>query len=214
MSYIVAEGLDYAGKSHLVRQLASTYKCRVVHEPFGESLASADIREKIRSASLEHMYETQLLIAGRIELFEKLNIFARRNSPTYLLSDRNFLTNMVYQSKTDEDMLRILRLNIDALKAYGHDIMPNVIIYVEVPYEVALARFEERGAQNNLDKKIMVKNVYEKMQEKYKTALEMISSESDKVCVIKATHLTPFEEIVSLLDEHMKTVDPIPVRKY
>ena len=216
MSYIVVEGLDFSGKSSLCEKLAETYKSKLVAEPFDKSPASKHIRSLIRGAILEHAYETQLLIASRIELFTAFNNFANRNSSTYLISDRNFLTNMVYQSQSLVDMNRILTLNVDTLSKYNFDIIPDVLIYMDIPYEVAFERYQnnERKEINNLDNKIMKKETYLSMQTKYEQALDMLRGTYKKVKIIKITHETKFVNLTKLIDDHMRYVDIIPVKKY
>lgn len=215
MSYIVVEGLDFSGKSTLCQKLADTYKSRLVAEPFGESLVSSEIRRLIRGAQLEHAYETQLLIASRIELFSKVGLYAATSSSTYLISDRSFLTNIVYQSQTEIDMKRIMNLNINTLEQYGFDIIPDLIIYAEVPYEVACSRLEEtkRTELNALDKKVMLPHTYEVMQKKYRQAIDMILERNPKTKVLTVTHETPFEDVVSWVDDQMKFIDSIKVSK-
>lgn len=217
MSYIVAEGLDFAGKSYLVEQLGEIYKSRIVSEPFSESQASKHIRELIRGATLAHAYETQLLIASRVEMFSKLLPYVATNSPAYLISDRNFITNMVYQSKDKMEMKRIMDLNVETLAKYGMDIVPDVVVYIEVPYEVALERFNKRNASdiNNLDKKVMKsKEAYLEAQGKYHDALQILSTLHKRIKVIRITHETPIKNLCELIDAHMRTVDQIIVRKY
>lgn len=217
MSYIVVEGLDFAGKSYLVEQLGEIYKSRLVSEPFSESQASKYIRELIRGAALAHTYETQLLIASRVEMFSKLLSYVATNSSAYLISDRNFITNMVYQSKDKIEMKRIMDLNVDTLAKYGMDIVPDVVVYIEVPYEVALERFKARqgGEINNLDKKVMQsKEAYQKAQAKYQQALQIVSTLHKRIKVIKITQETPIKNLCELIDGHMRSVDSIIVRKY
>lgn len=214
MSYIVVEGLDYTGKSTLVEQLGEIYKSRLVSEPFSESLASSKIRELIRSATHESTYETQLLIASRIEMFSKLNEYIRHNSPTYLISDRSFVTNMVYQGNDKKTMSRIMKLNIDTLAAYGYDIIPDILIYIEVPYSVALERFNQRQESNNLDKKVMNEKTYNEMQKRYHDALTLLTSNSKRTKVIKVSHESTVKNICYLIDDRMKLVDSIKVKKY
>lgn len=214
MSYIVAEGLDFAGKSFLVEQLGEIYKSRLVSEPFSESLTSAKIREMVRGAVCASDYETQLLIASRIELFKKLGIYAAKNSSKYLIGDRSFITNMVYQGKTDEDMERIMELNVETLQKYGFNILPSLVIYIKVPYEVAVARSQKRGIENELDRKVMEETTYREMQARYEKALGILMHYSKATKVITITHETPIRNLCALIDEHMRSVDDIIVRKY
>lgn len=214
MSYIVTEGLDFAGKSFLVEQLGEIYKSRLVSEPFSESLASSKIREMVRGAKHAPDYETQLLIAGRIEMFRKLGTYSAKNSSAYLIGDRSFITNMVYQGDTAADMKRIMELNVETLQKYGLNILPDLVIYIKVPFEVALERSKKRGLENNLDVKVMKEDTYKCMQARYEQALDILAHYSKHTKILRITHETPIKNLCALIDEHMRTVDDIIVRKY
>lgn len=213
MSLIVVEGLDLAGKSTLVEGLSKVYKSRVVSEPFAESNTSKEIRTLIRGSKHEPIYETQLLLASRIEMFAQLNHYAVTNSPAYLISDRSFISNMVYQASNLEEMKRIMSLNIDVLSKYGYDCIPDMVFYLEVPYEVAKQRFDQRVEVNNLDLKVMQPDTYHRMQEKYNQALMMLSSYNKRVKVVRLDGEEILAKAITAIDDQFRFIDSITVSK-
>lgn len=214
MSYVVLEGLECAGKSYLVEQLGEIYKSRLVHEPYAETGKCANIREMVRGGEVTGDEATKLLVETRIEMFNKLHIYARVNSSGYLIGDRSFITNMVYQGVTDEEMERIMVENVETLKQKGFNLLPHIVVYLKVPFEVANERIQKRGILNNLDALVMEEKTYLEMQGRYERALSMLHRAHKHVKIITITHETPIKNLCELIDAHMSTVDSIIVRKF
>lgn len=208
MSYIVVDGLDFAGKTTLCKKLAEHYDSKLVSEPFSESDISATIRKMVREDSLPSPVATQLLIASRVELFLKYKDFMDKDN-SFLISDRNFVANMVYQGFTEKEMKRIMELNVNTLKEYGFDIIPDVFIYLYVPYEEAYRRFQasKRNELNNLDKKVMKEYVYKEMQTRYHKAFELVKATYPRARVITVIPDMTFEQIVEMIDSHLAILD-------
>lgn len=217
MSYIVVEGLDFSGKSTLVEKLGNIYKSRLVTEPFSESRISSQLRKLIRGSKLESVYETQLLIASRIELFDKLGHYAKHNSSAYLISDRSFISNAVYQSKTVSEVDLILNLNIKILAKYGYDIIPDIIFYIDIPYEIVNDRYQKNNREelNDLDRKVVNINNYGLMRNKYNRALDLIKKKYPKCNIIylNEKQVNELDLICHFIDSHMRDIDSIPVKK-
>lgn len=218
MSYIAIEGLDFSGKSTLVDKISERFKSRVVQEPFSESLVAYNVRRDIRGAIMEPVYETQLLIAGRVELFTKLNNYMRPDSPTVLVSDRSFITNMVYQSRSDTEADRILNLNKQVLKIYGFNIFPHLVVYLKVPYEVALERASQRSDFNKRDELVLYsKNRYEEMQERYEYSLKLVKCYSPDTRIVTSVY-EPGEDntmvIFDIIEQVLNANSSIPVKQY
>lgn len=218
MSYIVIEGLDYAGKSTLANRINARFKSRIVQEPFSESLPAAEVRKLIRGAVMEPVYETQLLIAGRVELFKKLSNYMKPNSSTALISDRSFITNMVYQSCNSTDADRILSMNKEILKIYGFNIFPHLVIYLKVPYEIALKRAQARGAENKRDELVMKsKTRYEELQDRYEYSLKLVKLYSPTTRILTSVVEDNFdntETIFDVVEEVLCKNSCIPVKQY
>lgn len=180
MRYVVVEGLDYSGKTYFINEISKMFsKTLKISEPFNQTKFCSKIRDIIRSDIPNKEREKELLLKNReigfsileyqIEEYLKENI-----ELDLLVSDRNFLTTLVYQCETKEEMKDVINNTISTLDSLFINVIPDIVYYLEIPFELALERSNKRGIENNLDKKVLVKDVYEKMQSKYRLALEVL----------------------------------------
>lgn len=193
MRYVVVEGLDYSGKTYFINEISKMFsKTLKISEPFNQTKFCSRIRDIIRSDIPNKEKEKELLLKNReigfsileyqIEEYLKENI-----ELNLLISDRNFLTTLVYQCETKEEMRDVINNTISALDDLFINIIPDIVYYLEIPFELALERSNKRGIENNLDKKVLVKDVYEKMQSKYRLALEALKEicPNTEICIIE-----------------------------
>lgn len=180
MRYLVVEGLDYSGKTYFINEISKMFsKVLKISEPFNQTKFCSKIRDIIRSDIPNKEKEKELLLKNREIGFSVLEYqieeYLKENIEfDLLISDRNFLTTLVYQCETKEEMRDIINSTISALDDLYINVIPDIVYYLEIPFELALERSNERGIENNLDKKVLVKDVYEKMQSKYRLALEIL----------------------------------------
>lgn len=193
MRYVVVEGLDYSGKTYFINEISEMFsKVLKISEPFNQTKFCSKIRDIIRSDIPNKEREKELLLKNReigfsileyqIEEYLKENI-----ELNLLISDRNFLTTLVYQCETKEEMRDVINNTISALDSLFINVIPDIVYYLEIPFELALERSNKRGIENNLDKKVLVKDVYEKMQSKYRLALEVLKDicPNTEICIIE-----------------------------
>lgn len=193
MRYVVVEGLDYSGKTYFINEISKMFsKTLKISEPFNQTKFCSRIRDIIRSDIPNKEKEKELLLKNReigfsileyqIEEYLKENI-----ELNLLISDRNFLTTLVYQCETKEEMRDVINNTISALDDLFINIIPDIVYYLEIPFELALERSNKRGIENNLDKKVLAKDVYKKMQSKYRLALEVLKEicPNTEICIIE-----------------------------
>ena len=195
--YIVVEGLDYSGKTHLINQLKNNIECVTVKEPFNEDYVSKKIRESIQADWIPQTHETVILLSGRIELFKKYN-YIINDDKRILLSDRSFITSMVYQHDYRNNFLKIMNLNLSALHIFESNPIPDILIYMDTPFDKALEYSGGRDQLDNKDKKVLTKYNYEKMSALYKTSITMVKQQ-DKDNKMNVIYLKPDYDIEDLV---------------
>lgn len=206
MSYIVVEGLDFAGKSTLSKKFNDYYNCELVYEPFCNTPISKRIYNLLKKYDSSQYFKIQMFLASRIEMFTKLNNLTYLESDKHLISDRNFISSAVYQSEKESDIKRIVDFNTSNLASYNFNPIPQVIVYLEVPYELALERFNSREDANDLDKFVIVEENYLLMQEKYKVALDFLESKYDFLKIIRTDQNYIMDDIVEEIDSHLESL--------
>ncbi len=146
---IALEGIDGSGKSTLARlleqQLSSMqYPVLLTKEPGGTPLGK-ELRTILQQRNVHAcpLAEYLLFAADRAEHFEQLVIPALA-SGKLVISDRMADSSLVYQGFArglDIDMIK--QVNAWAMQGYR----PDVTIFVDVPLQVACARWAERNQE-------------------------------------------------------------------
>lgn len=132
--YIVFEGIDGAGKSTFIKEVAEFLKdewlkVEVVREPsqlFEESLESRD--------HLIYNEDTWLALAyaiDRLEIQDDIQTYLENDH--IVLSDRSYISSLVYQEDTDF---------VREVNSYA--IQPDLVIFLDVPPEIARERIIQR----------------------------------------------------------------------
>lgn len=206
MSYIVVEGLDLTGKTRLTKKIEEHYNCESVFEPFGCAPISRTIYDILKVYDKSNEFKTQMFIAARIELFTKLNKLTLLDSDKHLLSDRNFISNAVYQAEKERDIDRIIDLNTSTLKSYSFNAIPHVIVYVKVPYDVIYQRYLNRKNPDELDDFISIEENYLRLQNYYEKALEFLSNRYNYLKIIRIDHTYEIDKIVQEIDSHLESL--------
>lgn len=196
--YGVLEGLDFAGKSRLAKELSEKLGWRLVNEPFTETPHAAEIKRMNNANYLPKHYEMMMIIASRIECFDMV---VSQHRYTGLISDRNVVSSMVYQSTERFPPSTVYSLNEKALRVAGHDIAPDFLFFLDITHETFLERLA------NCDRAVDQKDLWLKdptnwkiMRDKYLHAIGILEVMSP------GTHIeiiTP-ETSVDYLIEKMK----------
>lgn len=134
--YIVFEGIDGAGKSTFIKEVAEFLKdewlkVEVVREPskwFEESLESRDylIHDDDDDAWLTLAYAID-----RLQIHDDVQTYLENEH--IVLSDRSYISSLVYQKDTDF---------VREVNSYA--IQPDLVIFLDVPPEIARERIIQR----------------------------------------------------------------------
>jgi dTMP kinase len=146
--YIVIDGVDGAGKSTqtalLADRLASDgIAADLIAEPGGTPMGS-ELRRLILSPDIELLPETEfdLFNAARRELAHRLIRPALRGGVS-LISDRNWSSSVAMQGFGRG--LNVEDIITQSERALGDCFIPDALVIVDLPVEVALDRVRDRG---------------------------------------------------------------------
>lgn len=198
--YIVLEGMEMSGKSTVCKKLGAAIKARVTAEPFIETPESKAFKAKLVSNTMTKDEEIQGFGISRVEAFQKV-IGPYLKHGRDVISDRNFITSMVYQSDEHVTPSEIFRFNKKLLSTYGFDILPDLVIFIDITHEEFLSRLEKaikEGREINAkDLMFKDKEVFETHRNKYLRCLDYLVDQFDAGVQI----LKPSEtDLVNLLD--------------
>ena len=198
--YIVLEGMEMSGKSTISKKLGVSIKARVTAEPFNETPESKTFKAKLVSNTMTKDEEIQGFGTSRVEAFQKV-IGPYLKHGRDVISDRSFITSMVYQSDINVTPSEVFRFNKKLLGSYGFNIIPDLVIFIDISHDEFLGRLEKAvkdGREINA-KDIMFKDkeVFETYRNKYLRCLDYLVDQFDVTIQI----LKPSEtDLVNLLD--------------
>lgn len=198
--YGVIEGLDFAGKSELAKAVAERLGWALVSEPYTGNEHAAEVKRMNNANYLPKHYEMMMILAGRIDCFDEV-IDKHRN--TGLISDRNVVSSMVYQSTEQFPLYDVLSMNDKALLLAGHDIYPDYLFFLDIPHSVFLDRLA--NCNRPIDEKdiwLKDKANWDTLRQKYLESLELMSLAG--VTVHQIDEHTTVDEMVYLLGELKK----------
>ena len=198
--YIVAEAMDFGGKSTVCKKLGAAIKARVTAEPFNETPESKAFKAKLVSNTMTKDEEIQGFGTARVEAFQKV-IGPYLKHGRDVISDRNFITSMVYQSDKHVTPSEIFGFNKKLLGTYGFDILPDLVIFIDITHEEFLSRLEKaikEGREINAkDLMFRDKEVFDSYRNKYLRCLDYLVEQFEVTVQI----LKPSEtDLVNLLD--------------
>lgn len=205
MSYIVVEGTELVGKTTLIAKLHEDIKSRLVKEPFNETPQSKVVRKMIQGNVFPPEYETYMLLATRREMFRRLHNYYTGKSTRHIISDRNYLTSMVYQENKFTNMLKIMNLNREAIKDAGFDPNPDVLIYIDLKFETVLERLKTTSREefNEKDKMVLNEKTFNNIKERYLKALDLFRLNNSKTKIIIIKEDFDYDELLKEIKEHI-----------
>ncbi len=139
---VAVEGLDGAGKSTLLKKLAQTLekegeKVLITREPT-EGEWGQKIREHLASGSkISPQAMAELFLRDRRE-HAKNFLIPNLQDRKIIFCDRYYLSTLAYQGACELDLTALKRQN----ETWAP--VPDLVLYLEVPLEEALARVEKR----------------------------------------------------------------------
>jgi dTMP kinase len=138
--YIAIEGIDGSGKTTVAKQIHATMSqwlinVGIIREP-SDSIFGRRIRESL--SAIDPVDEYALFLADRISLQRNINRAAAMGD--HLVSDRCYLSSVAYQGPLDKHgWQNVLEDNEDFFA------VPDLVIILRIPVELALARIAKRG---------------------------------------------------------------------
>lgn len=201
--YIVFEGMEMAGKSTVCKKLGAAIKARVTAEPFNETPESKAFKAKLVSNTMTKDEEIQGFGTARVEAFQKV-IGPYLKHGRDVISDRNFITSMVYQSDEHFTPSEIFSFNRKLLETYGFDIIPDLVIFIDISHEEFLERLDKSvkdGREINAkDLMFKDKEVFDSYRNKYLRCLDYLVDQfevSVQILIPSETCIENLLEIVS-----------------
>lgn len=140
--YIVIEGVDGSGKTTQFEQVVKLLNATGVREP-GGPLVSEKLRDIIKDKSMprDPLTNVWLFMAARAELISAVVRPAIASGKT-IVSDRNWLSTVAYQSAEGADTNNIYTL---AKLATAEFFQPDLLIFIDVTNNTRLERTQSRG---------------------------------------------------------------------
>lgn len=170
---VVVEGIDGAGKSTVARMMADSMSAVLVSEPggtqFGDRIRSAMIGLDERPCAEALSYA---FTAARAQLMHQ-TVGPALEDGRVVVSDRSFISSMVYQCRTVVEMANSLARDAPVLDAYRA--WPTVVVLLDLPADVAVARLskdKEAGDPGGYDTDTLSK--HEERRARYHTAIELV----------------------------------------
>ena len=201
--YIVLEGMEMSGKSTVCKKLGAAIKARVTAEPFNETPESKTFKAKLVSNTMTKDEEIQGFGTARVEAFQKV-IGPYLQHSRDVISDRSFITSMVYQSDDKVTPSEIFSFNKKLLDTYGFDILPDLVIFIDITHEEFLERLDKSindGREINAkDLMFKDKEVFDSYRNKYLRCLDYLVDQYE----VNVQILKPSETDLFTLFDYIK----------
>jgi dTMP kinase len=194
--FIVLEGLDGSGKTtagqNVAAALEEQYGCQVLLscEPHPPSCGGDYIRQVLSKQITSFRLRTLALAfaANRLDHCDRTILPWLEKGPGHVvISDRYYLSSMVYQRADDFSIRDVMRLNELALK-------PDLFFFLNVSNEVCYERIRQR----NLPRELFESNLEEQRQ-KYREAIDFLRTERGENIVEVDGSKTPDEVSAQIL---------------
>lgn len=170
--FAALEGLDFAGKSTLIKQFAEETGWATVSEPYTGNEFAAEVKRQNNANYLPKHYEMMSIIAGRIDCFDEV---IDKHLYTGIITDRCVVSSMVYQSNSRFSPHNVLTLNKNALLLAGHDIFPTDIFFVDIGHQTFLDRLAACDrAVDEKDLFLQDPNNWKELRSRYVQSLEIM----------------------------------------
>jgi dTMP kinase len=203
--FLAIEGLDGSGKSTAAKGLAKVlekeYGCQVklTYEPNDPSAAG----EYIRAILKKKITQFHPRVLGYAFATNRLDHNSRVISPwlekedgkRVVISDRYYLSSLVYQSSADFPMEKVMELNQYARK-------PDLIIFINVSEEICFQRIAKR----NQPRELFEQNFTE-TKEKFLAAIDFLRSKNGER-IVEVEGVGTKKEMVEKLVAILKKEQP------
>jgi len=184
MSYIVIEGIDGSGKSTQAKRLAKALDAVFVVEPTSGPIGKL-IRARINAGEVDAAVMARLFAADRHALAAGVIRPALAEGKT-VVSDRNVISSLVYQSEGDLTVDAVWDLNMKGAPLPTPDLVVVVRVSIEVATERLRANREFIDAFETQERLARHLERYEKLGEFVRWPVVYVDGESDVETVANA----------------------------
>lgn len=197
--FIVIEGLDGSGKTSVGRRLRSMLqehhdnKVKSTYEPHDPSCGGIYIRQVLMKKITDFHPRVLALAfaANRLDhCAREIAPLLNAAEPHIVISDRYYLSSLVYQSAADFSFDKVMEINEKAIK-------PDLIFFLNVSNEVCYSRMNTR----NQPKELFETNL-EETREKYLNAIEFLRKQNDDN-IIEVDGSTTIDEVANTMLCHI-----------
>lgn len=174
--FIVIEGLDGSGKTSASRRLRNildesyTDRIKSTYEPHDPSCGGIYIRQVLMKKITQFHPRVLALAfaANRLDHCEREILpLLNADEPHIVISDRYYLSSLVYQSAADFPFEKVMEINEKAIK-------PDIIFFLNVSNEVCYERMNIRNQPKEL-----FENNLEETREKYLNAVNYLRKQNN-----------------------------------
>lgn len=199
--FIVIEGLDGSGKSSVSQALAkrldplSIGSVKLTYEPNNEMVGGQFIRDILTKKHTGFTPEVLPLAfaANRLDHGDRIIRPFLANDGHVVISDRYYLSSLVYQSRPDFPFEAVMNLNQFALK-------PDVIFFINVDSKICYARMKIR----NQPEELFEVNLDESRQ-KYLQAIDFLRDTHNEN-IVEIDGSGTIEEVVEAVFENINKI--------
>lgn len=154
--FITLDGCDGCGKSTQQKRLGHSFQSQgyevvLCHDP-GSTALGNKIRHILlhgHELRIDNKTEMFLFMAARTQMVEEV-IRPALNDQKIVISDRFLISNFVYQGYAGG-------ISLNTLETIGQiaveDIMPDLAVILDIPYEIAVQRIVNRDAADRMEQK-------------------------------------------------------------
>ena len=202
--FIVLEGLDGSVKTTAGKVLATRLqaylggKVKLSYEPNEACCAGLYIRQVLEKKINQFSYETlaYAFAANRKDHGDRMILpWINKDQGQVFISDRYYLSSLVYQSSDKLSMAEVMDIN-------RYAIQPDVIFFLSVTPEICYQRMGTRDKPKELFEENFIQT-----REKYHQAIEFLQTHhQENIIAIDASG--SLEEVVQLLAENISRLFP------
>ena len=171
--YIVFEGVDGVGKTTAMLRLSVYLKehnstVLMIKEPSDSNYGKELLKLIGNKDEIDNSKLIELSLKDRIEIQRQLK--ENINRYDYIISDRSFISNIVYQSRNEKDILVLYERNKEIL-----DVYPDCVVYCDASSNDIITNISKRSEDK--------RTFYEKfdvlmlLKAKYELFLELLKND-------------------------------------
>ncbi|MCL2199747.1 MAG: dTMP kinase [Defluviitaleaceae bacterium] len=196
--FVVIEGLDGSGKSTQTRRLGEWFTkrgvtCLTTNQPSNGTIGTL-AREVTKGAFPVDNEALSLLFAAEHLQHYKQVIEPALNRGEYVICDRYYYSNLVYQGKTPELFERILSYNYAVMNPPAKK--PDAVIYLDAAPEECMRRITANRAEISIFEKT---DKLKALRNRYNSTFEYLRK-TEKIITIQTENLNQnqvYEKIVN-----------------